>query len=277
MIHTPLVDWRFDPFSGTLQAVAVTEKKYIPTSSPYWVRLKEVPKQDSPSTVQVYCVDDSAYFTEVLTSPAQGQFRVDYQYNTGLIEFNSADAGKQVNITYQGLGAIVLAKQVESYLHPFDIRRNLRSWNHSAVYISTSWMDIGGPEEGMFLSPHIYNKEKIGIKFRTKLTAQDSDGTNNFYFRLKMIFSFPSGSTLTLYSDEYSFSAGYPATTVYHTFIIDIADLADHSEHGFGDNQIIYIPYQFVSQCMVSTSPTNTSATSESDPSYTQPISLEYN
>jgi hypothetical protein len=94
-------------------AVDKTEDNlYIPSSSPYLIQLLEVPRKNTPTSITVYCYDISGYFTEVLTAPAQGEFRVDYPpadgEGTGLIEFNQNDAGKQVRIFYKATGSPIL-------------------------------------------------------------------------------------------------------------------------------------------------------------------------
>lgn len=106
-------NWRYNVFTSTSMAVDKTEDNlYIPASSPYQIQLLELPRKDGPSTVTVYCYDISGYFTEVLTAPAQGEFRVDYPpadgQGTGLIEFNQNDAGKQVRIFYKATGSPIL-------------------------------------------------------------------------------------------------------------------------------------------------------------------------
>ncbi len=96
----------------------------IPTSAPYLVQLLEVPLKELPSSVTVYNVTDSQYMTEVTTSPAQGQFRVDYPEpggeGTGLIEFNSADAGKVINISYKGTGSPVITEFLDAIVEGFE-------------------------------------------------------------------------------------------------------------------------------------------------------------
>jgi hypothetical protein len=106
-------NWRYNPFTDAYMTIDKTEDNlYIPSSSPYTIQLLELPKKEAPSTVTVYCYDISDYFTEVLTAPAQGEFRVDYPptdgKGTGLIEFNQNDAGKQVRIFYKATGSPVL-------------------------------------------------------------------------------------------------------------------------------------------------------------------------
>jgi len=114
-------NWRYNPFTGESLAVDKTEDNLeIPTSSPFVIQLLEVPRKDNPSTVSVYCYDDLVDFTEVTGSPAQGQFRVDYPpsdgHGTGLIEFNSADAGKTVKITYKATGSPIIKEFLDTKL-----------------------------------------------------------------------------------------------------------------------------------------------------------------
>lgn len=109
--YRQVVDDRFDPFNESDQSVAVsTERHVIPTSSPFQIQLLEVPRQDSPSTVTI------AGFTEVSGTPATGEFRVDYKYRTGLVQFNSADGGTAIAVNYQGTGSPVASYVVNELL-----------------------------------------------------------------------------------------------------------------------------------------------------------------
>lgn len=114
---------RINPFVGSGGAttyVNLTETHIIPSVSPFVIRLNEVPEKRDPSNMKCVYVDDttgavtSRALTEVAATPAAGQFRPDYStkadkddsWNTGLIEFNSADAGKIVQISYTGMGTL---------------------------------------------------------------------------------------------------------------------------------------------------------------------------
>lgn len=114
---------RINPFVGSGGAttyVNLTETHIIPSVSPFVIRLNEVPEKRDPSNMKCVYVDDttgavtSRALTEVAATPAAGQFRPDYStkadkddsWNTGLVEFNSADAGKIVQITYTGMGTL---------------------------------------------------------------------------------------------------------------------------------------------------------------------------
>ena len=168
-------DWRFDPFTESYNAVLISdEDRDVPGSSPYRIRLYEIPRKDSPSTVDcvilveldeelddsevgvdilaahydrvqvgdvLLCDDEQMYvsakpgsptltvtrayggtsadthtdgtmmeilasMTEIVSgSPATREFRVDYKYSTGLILFNSAQAGYNMRVDYYGLGS----------------------------------------------------------------------------------------------------------------------------------------------------------------------------
>lgn len=117
-------DYRYDPFNNVFNIKAIyNEEHQIPTNSPYTIRLNEVPQKTEPTTMQVKFKNSGA-LTEVSAIPAQGQYWPDYltiehgdaDWNTGTLLFNAADAGKTVQVTYNGLGALVddrLLNQVE--------------------------------------------------------------------------------------------------------------------------------------------------------------------
>lgn len=116
---------RKNPFTDQENPVEKQETGLtIPTSSPYLVQLVEVPFKESPSSVTVYNVTDSQYMTEVTIPPAQGQFRVDYPEpdgeGTGLIEFNSADAGKIINVSYKGTGSPVITEFLDAIIAEYS-------------------------------------------------------------------------------------------------------------------------------------------------------------
>ena len=116
---------RRNPFTDQETPVEKQETGLIiPTSAPYLVQLLEVPLKELPSSVTVYNVTDSQYMTEVATSPAQGQFRVDYPEpngeGTGLIEFNSADAGKVINVSYKGTGSPVITEFLDAIVAEYS-------------------------------------------------------------------------------------------------------------------------------------------------------------
>lgn len=114
---------RINPFvgdGGTTTYINLTETHIIPSVSPYVIRLNEVPEKQDPSNIRAVWVDSStgavtaSALTEVAATPAAGEFRPDYStkadgndnWNTGLIEFSSSDAGKIVQISYTGMGTL---------------------------------------------------------------------------------------------------------------------------------------------------------------------------
>lgn len=189
-------NYRFDPYNDALEPLTVTDEIYrIPLTTPYTLKLDEVPYETSPSTMSMRLCDtttaaitstttttitvsNGAWFaagntitidaeemyislvssntltvtrgynsttanthslgadvfiessmTEVSSTPASGQYYPDYacevtddsSWNTGTILFNSADAGKRIAVSYQGLGSLA-----DDRLTDFTISPNLR-------------------------------------------------------------------------------------------------------------------------------------------------------
>lgn len=53
-IYDDKYDYRYDPFTNTDESVATTEESHvIPGSSPYYIQLIEVPKNEEPSTITI--------------------------------------------------------------------------------------------------------------------------------------------------------------------------------------------------------------------------------
>ena len=129
-------DYRYDPFNNIAEPVAITgETHIIPSNSPYTIRLAEVPVKESPSTVSLTIGGVAG--VEVAAEPAAGEFRCDYttgadqddNWNTGLIQFNAADAGKTVVVAYNGMGTLA---SINADRYP--------SW----------WLDRGDGSDGVF-------------------------------------------------------------------------------------------------------------------------------
>ncbi len=81
------------------------------------VQLREVPRQHNPggASVYVYAAAEDLHFTEVTGVPAPGQFRVRYDLRdrlAGTVEFNPADDGREVQVSYLGRGSAVFARDI---------------------------------------------------------------------------------------------------------------------------------------------------------------------
>jgi hypothetical protein len=106
-------DLRYNPFTGAWTpkiygwgGATPAERRTVPAVAPYWIKLFELPKQDLPATLKVVIVA-GAQLTEVPFTqiPGATEFRVNYTAPTaGIVEFNSAQAGIQMDIHYSGLG-----------------------------------------------------------------------------------------------------------------------------------------------------------------------------
>ena len=183
---------RINPFVGSGGAttyVNLTETHIVPSVSPFVIRLNEVPEKRDPSNMKCVYVDNTTgavttrALTEVAATPAAGQFRPDYStkadkddsWNTGLIEFNSADAGKIVQITYTGMGTLAA---VQSNKYP--------SW----------YTDRGDGSDGDFIPNEnttisgIKNYKRVFIKGGVTVTVDP-------YCLIKCLDSFVNEGTIT--------------------------------------------------------------------------------
>ncbi len=96
-----LVDWRE---SG--QEVEITTSYTIPSSAPYYIRLTEVPRKYI-NTIQFAGYNLKEQSTGI---PGDRKFVVDY--SSGMITFNSNQAGLQISITYDGRGSVIWAVDI---------------------------------------------------------------------------------------------------------------------------------------------------------------------
>jgi hypothetical protein len=112
--YNDIEDFRYNPFTGEFSPKSIgrngnpVERRTVPNSAPYWIKLFETPEQTTPSSMRVIETVSSTELDEVsvTASPGSGQYRCTY-YNElapGILGFNRAQAGVQVDISYNGLG-----------------------------------------------------------------------------------------------------------------------------------------------------------------------------
>lgn len=110
-----IIDYRYNPFTETWDPKKIgyglnpAERRTIPNSAPYWIKLYEGIQENAPSTTNITLVVGGTTLSEVAKSrtPSDGQYRVNYdERGHGIIEFNSAQKGLQVDIQYYGLGSL---------------------------------------------------------------------------------------------------------------------------------------------------------------------------
>lgn len=165
---------RRNPFTDQENPVEKQEPGLIiPTSAPYLVQLLEVPLKELPSSVTVYNVTDSQYMTEVATPPAQGQFRVDYPEpggeGTGLIEFNSADAGKLINVSYKGTGSPVIAEFLDAIVEGYETF----AYATKAIYASNADKNFNDDGKNVTSTTPVKKKEiKINQNYEGSLRVK---------------------------------------------------------------------------------------------------------
>lgn len=150
-------DYRYDPFSDAAEPVSISgETHVIPTTSPYIIRLDEVPQKDSPTSISLTIGGAAA--TEVSAQPASGQYWPDYStgadgdesWNTGTILFNSADKGKAVVVSYQGLGTLVDVERTTA-IHGVKVFTSSGTWTcpNGVDHVVVSGCGAGGGSGGI--------------------------------------------------------------------------------------------------------------------------------
>lgn len=111
-------NWRFNPFTAVFHEAPIVDElhtiEFHTEWNAYGIQLHEAPQFNNPSTVEViHNITGGATFTEIARTqaPNSGQYRVDYDeetyFATGRLEFNAADDGKPVRVSYDGLGTVV--------------------------------------------------------------------------------------------------------------------------------------------------------------------------
>lgn len=122
-----IYDYRLDPWNNVLDIHNISgEQHQIPTTSPFTVRLLEVPQKTEPTSLSVTC--NGTAMTEVAATPEQGQFFPDYRanvtgdpnWNRGELLFNAADAGKTITVSYRGMGTLIDSRLPDMLQLPFS-------------------------------------------------------------------------------------------------------------------------------------------------------------
>ncbi len=114
-----VVNHRLNPFTAANTHAVITDEVHaIPASGTYWARLFEAPDSTyvhatSGSPLYIRTVGGTV-FSEVSSSPGLNEFRVDYTYKTGWIEFNSGNADDIILCCYRGTGSVVTAELVNA-------------------------------------------------------------------------------------------------------------------------------------------------------------------
>lgn len=121
-----IYDYRLIPWNNVLDIRNISgERHQIPTTSPFTVRLLEVPQKTEPTSLSVTC--NGTAMTEVAAMPEQGQFFPDYRanvtgdpnWNRGELLFNAADAGKWITVNYRGMGTLIDSRLPDQLQMPF--------------------------------------------------------------------------------------------------------------------------------------------------------------
>jgi parallel beta-helix repeat protein len=106
-------DLRYNPFTNVWSSVLKSERRLIPSTPPYIIKLFEIPEEQAPSVTQIIVVSTSQTLIEdsKTTEPINGHYRVNYdELDIGKIEFNAAQKSEYVDIQYYGRGSIYQKK-----------------------------------------------------------------------------------------------------------------------------------------------------------------------
>jgi hypothetical protein len=140
LLFSDVANYRYNPFTDTFSPNVISnENRTIPASPPYQVVLFESPQENSPSTTNITLTIGGTQLIEVskTTTPGNLQYRVNYdEQSNGIVEFNSGQAGLEVDIDYYGLGTLYSKDAVEALL--FD---GTKTFENITV---TNDLDVGG-------------------------------------------------------------------------------------------------------------------------------------
>jgi Holliday junction resolvase len=114
LLYDDIEDVRYNPFTGLWTPKLIgyganpTEDRVIPVAAPYLVKLYESPQENAPSTTRAVIGVTELQEVPITQTPASMQYRVCYdELGNGIVEFNSAQAGLTVKLSYYGLGHIL--------------------------------------------------------------------------------------------------------------------------------------------------------------------------
>lgn len=158
-----ILDWddisdiRYNPFTRVYSprmigyGVISAERRTIPTTSPYWVKLYEAPQENVPSSTRIVLVGTGETMREVsmTQTPANKEYRVCYdELGNGIVEFNANQKGLQIDCSYYGLGTVLqrqaLATKLEAqFTITLAANDSEASSKVSADYILSAGQDAG--------------------------------------------------------------------------------------------------------------------------------------
>jgi len=106
-------DYRLNPFSGMMESVAMTDYHIVPANQPHYIRLRDVPAEDNPSTVRARFF---AFIVGNLTA-AQTSITMDFDLAT---PFSVGDVltidDEQVEVTGISGGTVTVTRGVNGTL-----------------------------------------------------------------------------------------------------------------------------------------------------------------
>lgn len=114
--YDDISDIRYNAFTGQYTPLFISNEEHVvPSSAPYIITLNEKPQQTLPSSVTVIVKETAQTLVEKskTTIPGVNQFRLNYdELANGQLGVNSAQKGKTLQVSYNGLGTILKKETV---------------------------------------------------------------------------------------------------------------------------------------------------------------------
>jgi hypothetical protein len=211
-----LVANRFDPFTEDLVPVPINSEYHaVPPTSPYWVRLHEVPIEEIPSAVNI------TGYQEVYTDPTTNQFRVDYAYGTGYIEFHSSAANQGVNVTYRGLGSAITAGAFNKLVGEFPgdafiVGHAISDWRGTHCTYDTSLLPTSSwtPSGTAYTHQNGLNIRPIGFVSGQSYVEKPAGGEDNHVWNMSTNGAASGAATAKIDLQHFQYSPRWGGTAV---------------------------------------------------------------
>lgn len=190
-----LYNLKRDPFNQEWDHELSYAILQIPTTSPYICNLPLIPRVVEEYPSECKFLFGGASLTETSSVPSPGEFRIDYlpesdadvYEGSGQVLFNSSNAGEYVIFSYQAVGSVNLAENIEDKRELPHLR--------SVLYQYSSSISNYRPRGGYIDGNQILLLRSTGV-YRTNFNQAASSYED--------YFSFPS-----TYSESYRLISGY--------------------------------------------------------------------
>ena len=188
--YDDIADLRYNPFTNTYTpkkigyGIIPPEVRTVPTTAPYQIKLFESPQENVPSTTAIETTVGGTPLREMSfnQTPASGEFRVCYdELGNGIVEFNAAQKGVQMNISYYGLGSLIqkTALIFEAYYTKRILELENEEYYSCKVIALGDWNMDANPNLTLTSADHgLSNTEVYSIKNIDVIVRDDANEIN---------------------------------------------------------------------------------------------------